>query len=210
MCCKTSTFFFYLTAFVGRLITLYIGILIDNSGGPITFTDTDYDVFSDAATHVWNGGSPFSRHTYRYTPLAAYACLVNNWIHPQAGKVLFCILDIITGIIFWQLIELQKNALPAEEKSKKLSTMIYVFFWLYNPMVAGMACRGSNDIIITLLVLLSLYLVLKQQYVIGGIFYGLSVHFKIYPIIYCFVLYFFIDMDRSMIAQGRTFAAITS
>ena len=37
---------------------------------------------------------------------------------------------------------------------------------------------------------------------IAGIIYGLSIHFKIYPIIFSFVFYFYIDTDRDMIARG--------
>ena len=114
------------------------------------------------------------------------------------------------GIVYWQLVEAQKNSLTAEEKAKKSPTMVYVSLMLFNPMVIGMSTRGSNDNIITLLVFLSIFCVLKKQYIVGGILYGLSVHFKIYPIIYCFVFYFFIDMDRKLIAEGKTFQAITS
>lgn len=35
-------------------------------------------------------------------------------------------------------------------------------------------------------------------------------HFKIYPIIYSFVFYFFIDLDRAMIATGKPYKAIIS
>lgn len=65
-----------------------------------------------------------------------------------------------------------------------------------------MSCRGSNDQIIQALVFLTIYLVLKRWYVLGGFFFGLSIHFKIYPIIFSFVLYFFIDCDRDLIAKG--------
>ena len=97
------------TAFLIRLIVVYIAKLIDESSTTNKFTDTDYEVFSDAATHVFNGVSPFARHTYRYTPLAAYICLVNNLIHPLAGKIVFCICDIILGFIFWEFVDHQRN-----------------------------------------------------------------------------------------------------
>ncbi len=88
--------------------------------------------------------------------------------------------------------------------------MLYVAFWIYNPVTVGMSTRGSNDNIIVTLVFASIYFMLKRQYVTAGIIYGLSVHFKIYPIIYCFVFYFFIDCDRSLLAAGKPIAAITS
>jgi len=66
-------------------------------------------------------------------------------------------------------------------------------------MIIAMPTRGSNDNIISLLLFTALYALLQKKYVMAGFFYGLSVHFKIYPIIYCFVLYFFIDMDRKLI-----------
>lgn len=96
---------FFLAAFILRLVIVYIAKLIDGSSSINKFTDTDYEVFSDAATHVYNGNSPFARHTYRYTPLAAYICLVNNFFHPLAAKVLFCLCDIAMGLIFWRIIE---------------------------------------------------------------------------------------------------------
>ena len=71
-------------------------------------------------------------------------------------------------------------------------------------MIVGMSIRGSNDNMIALLVIISVFLVLKRRYLLGGLFYGLSIHFKIYPIIYCFVFYFFIDCDRSKIATSQS------
>ena len=80
---------------------------------------------------------------------------------------------------------------------------MYVAFWIYNPVTVGMSTRGSNDNIIALLVFATLYFLLKKQYVIGGLMYGLSVHFKIYPIVYSIPMYFFIDCDRKAILSGK-------
>jgi phosphatidylinositol glycan class M len=54
---------------------------------------------------------------------------------------------------------------------------------------------------------IGLYYILKRQYVLGGFFYGLSVHFKIYPIIYCIPLYLYIDCDQKRITAGKRYEA---
>lgn len=143
-----------------RLVIVYIAKQIDESGSTNKFTDTDYEVFSDAATHVYNGGSPFARHTYRYTPLAAYICLVNNVIHPLAGKILFCLCDIAIGLIYWRITEHQRNSLPSGEKTWQ--TITVVACWIFNPLNVVIPTRGSNDNIILLLVFIALYFLLKK------------------------------------------------
>ena len=78
-------------------------------------------------------------------------------------------------------------------------------------MFISMSARGSNDVIIQVLVFSSLYQILKQRYIIAGLLFGLSIHFKIYPIIFSFVLYFFIDCDTNLIAKGgNPYKAIVS
>lgn len=72
--------------------------------------------------------------------------------------------------------------------------------WIYNPMIVAMPIRGSNDNIISLFVFVALYYLMQRKYVVAGFWYGLAVHFKIYPIIYCFVLYFWIDMDYAQLS----------
>jgi GPI mannosyltransferase 1 subunit M len=178
-----------------RLILVYVAKVIDEGPSPKKYTDTDYDVFSDAATHVYNGNSPFARHTYRYTPIAAYICVLNNLIHPLAGKVVFCIFDILMGLAMWRLIESQNR----ENKY----TWAYVAFWLYNPVTITMSTRGSNDNIITLLVFVTVYYLLQKRYIAAGLMYGFSVHFKIYPIIYSFVFFLYIDCDKHSILKGK-------
>lgn len=174
---------------------LGVGSYIDENTPSKKYTDTDYDVFTDAVEHVSIGGSPYDRHTYRYTPLAAYMCLPNIWLFAQFGKWVFCICDIIMGVAMWSLIE-------SQNKNKK-NTWLYVAFWLFNPVTIVMSTRGSNDNIIATLVYVTMYYLLKKEYVKAGLVYGLSVHFKIYPIIYSFVFYLYIDCDKKQILQGK-------
>lgn len=49
---------------------------------------------------------------------------------------------------------------------------------------------------------MSVYLLLNRRYVLAGFFFGLAIHFKIYPIIFSFVFYFYIDCDHDLIARG--------
>jgi len=78
--------------------------------------------------------------------------------------------------------------------------LFYASLLTFHPITVIISTRGSNDNIISVLVFLSIWLVLKRRYVLAAFFYGLSVHFKIYPIIYSFVFYFFIDCDKSLVA----------
>ena len=131
---------------------------IDKDATTNKYTDVDYEVFSDAATHIMGGGSPYARKTYRYTPIAAYICLVNNLVHPLGCKVVFCVVDILMAMVYWRLCDSQlKNAV-----SKTGSTMLYVAIgWMFNPLVIQISTRGSNDNIISFLVFISIWLLLK-------------------------------------------------
>lgn len=189
-----------------RLALIYIATIVDSASTTNKYTDTDYDVFTDAAWHVSNGNSPYRRHTYRYTPLAAYICLPNIWVHPVAGKLVFVLCDMVMGLVYWKLVDSELKS----AYSKTYSKFIFNGAYLFCPLIISMSTRGSNDNIVSMLVFIAIYFVLRRRYILAGFFYGLSVHFKIYPIIYSFVFYFFIDMDRTMIAKGQIWKAIVS
>ena len=143
----------------------------------VKYTDIDYVIFTDGARFTLDGGSPFDRETYRYTPLLAWIMTPNIIAFPQFGKILFSALDILTG---WMLYRMLPSSVD-----RKLFSLI----WLYNPLTLIISTRGSSESIICSLVILALYLFSKKQYLIAGLVYGFVIHFKIYPVIYAPSLY---------------------
>lgn len=143
---------------------------------PVKYTDIDYKVFTDAARFVTLGGSPYERATYRYTPLLAYMLGPNIWLHPAFGKVLFALSDLIVGWILYRIVEMRGATTKQAAYLSSLS--------LLNPMVANISTRGSAESLLGAMILGTLYLILQKRLMLAAVLYGLSVHFKIYPIIY--------------------------
>lgn len=143
----------------------------------VKYTDIDYTIFTDAAQFVCNGSSPFDRATYRYTPILAWLMTPNLLAFRQFGKLLFSLFDILSGYTYYQI-------LPS-----RINRKLYVFLWLYNPLPLIISTRGSSESVICFLLSLVLYLLDRKQHSLAGLFYGFTIHFKLYPIIYIFSLY---------------------
>ncbi|KAF8912119.1 PIG-M-domain-containing protein [Gymnopilus junonius] len=194
----------------------------------VKYTDVDYRVFSDAASfllhpgpgnvnraqqplralfgRLFDIGDPYTRETYRYTPLLALLLTPNDWLHPSFGKYIFALCDIINGILIYQLLRTEilssfipNSNSPSSSKQKdagggpkfkegqewidKMSTL-YSAIHLLNPMVFSISTRGSSESVLSLFVLLMLYAALKAHWDLAAALLGLSTHWKIYPLIY--------------------------
>jgi phosphatidylinositol glycan class M len=170
-----------------RVILLLYGEWQD-ANMTVKYTDIDYVVFTDAARFVLQGGSPYDRATYRYTPLLAFILTPNLLIHPSFGKWLFALADIGVGALLHGI--LVRRGMPAQR------ALWFDALWLLNPMVANISTRGNAESLLALMVLGALYLVLVRRFYPACALFGLAVHFKIYPVIYAVPLVCLLDHDR--------------
>ncbi|KAK4480133.1 hypothetical protein RD792_013190 [Penstemon davidsonii] len=67
----------------------------------VRYTDIDYVVFSDAASLMASGKSPYERSTYRYSPLLAFLLMPNSFLHQSWGKFIFSASDHLLQAAFW-------------------------------------------------------------------------------------------------------------
>lgn len=151
----------------------------------VKYTDIDYIVFTDAARHMTQGGSPYERATYRYTPLLAALLTPNIYWFRSFGKCLFAAADILVGYLVHQILVLR--GMPSQ------NALWLDALWLLNPMVANISTRGNAESLLGVMVLGTLYLIMTRRFFPACALFGLSVHFKIYPIIYAVPLLILLD-----------------
>uniref|UniRef100_A0A146LGX8 GPI alpha-1,4-mannosyltransferase I, catalytic subunit n=1 Tax=Lygus hesperus TaxID=30085 RepID=A0A146LGX8_LYGHE len=151
----------------------------------VQYTDVDYKVFTDAARHVLAGESPYDRHTYRYSPIVAYMMIPNILVHPAFGKVLFSLSDVLVTVLIHWILKIEGFSNKAAVK--------YSLFWLYNPLSVVITTRGNADSLASVLVMLTLYFMEKRNYWLTGLLQGVSIHFRLYPVIFSLPLYVAID-----------------
>lgn len=152
--------------------------------------------------------SPYTRETFRYTPLLALLVTPNGWLLPSFGKYIFALCDIINGILIYRL--LKTEILPAASTATRNATLdkgnakgqgaehagqsaecmiersatLYSAVHLLNPLVFSISTRGSSESVLSLFVLLTLYAAMKGRWDLASVLLGLSTHWKIYPVVY--------------------------
>ena len=138
------------------------------------------------------------RPTYRYTPILAWMLTPNITLFAEFGKVIFIVCDVLTGYLLYHIL---KKRLCSE-----FTATMCASFWLLNPLPATVSSRGNAESIIAILVLGTMYYIMKQGLLnlcIAGLLYGLSVHMKIYPVTYALPIYLMLDSNYGGTKTGR-------
>ncbi|XP_028804706.1 GPI mannosyltransferase 1 isoform X2 [Neltuma alba] len=151
----------------------------------VRYTDVDYLVFSDAASYVAVGDSPYKRTTYRYSPLLAFLLIPNSIIHRSWGKFLFSASDILVGYFIHYILK--------QRKVPENLCNYCVMTWLFNPFTFTIGTRGNCEPIVCALVLWIIICLMNGNVAQSAFWYGLVVHFRIYPIIYSIPILLVLD-----------------
>ncbi|ELU02643.1 hypothetical protein CAPTEDRAFT_223413 [Capitella teleta] len=171
-----------------RVMLMLYGLWHD-ANFTVKYTDVDYYVFTDAASHVIHGESPYSRATYRYTPLLAWALAPNIYVHPCFGKVIFIVCDILAAVLIHKILRSQSCSAQ--------SSVFCAQLWLFNPITITVSTRGNAESVMSVLVLIALHYFTKnttlQSLVVASVTYAISVHVKIFPATYAVAIYFYVN-----------------
>lgn len=80
------------------------------------------------------------------------------------------------------------------ETKGNINGNISMLIWLYNPMTIAIATRGNCDAIAAFFVLLTQYfLQCQKKYFVSGFLHGISIHIRLYPIVYSLSLYMYLS-----------------
>ncbi|CAL5331665.1 unnamed protein product [Camellia sinensis] len=167
-----------------RLLLIVYGEWQDTHMG-VRYTDVDYLVFSDAASLMASGQSPYKRTTCRYSPLIAFLLIPNSIIHRSWGKFLFSVSDLLVGLFI-------RNILKLRGVPENLSTLS-VMIWLFNPFTFTIGTRGNCEPIVCAMFLWIIICLMNGNLLQAALWYGLVVHLRIYPIIYVLPIILVLD-----------------
>ncbi|XP_010265505.1 PREDICTED: GPI mannosyltransferase 1 [Nelumbo nucifera] len=151
----------------------------------VRYTDVDYLVFSDAASLMASGKSPYERSTYRYSPLLAFLLIPNSFLHHSWGKFLFSASDLLVGLLIHTILKLR--GVPENLCIYSLAV------WLFNPFTITIGTRGNCEPIVCAMVLWIIICIMNGNLLQAAFWYGLVVHFRIYPIIYSLPILLVLD-----------------
>lgn len=197
---KFTLKFHCLLAFLLRVLLVLYSSFHDINFS-VSYTDVDYEVFTDAARYVLDGLSPFERHTYRYSPILALILTPNIFFSSQYGKIIFSFVDILVAILIKKLIVTNKTYdINVATKCACL--------WLYNPLTIVISTRGNADCLAALFVISTLYFLQSGFHLFAGLLHGVSIHYRLYPLVLSIAMYFSLQMPNRIFVNINQFKFI--
>lgn len=190
----------FTVAIIFRAILLVYGFFQD-AWSPMKYTDIDYFVFTDAARFLARGRTPYTRDTYRYTPLLAWLLYPTTWggLWFSSGKALFALSDVLAGWLIYRILQTSRGM--SKERALKFASI-----WLLNPMVAQISTRGSSEGLLCVNVIALLWAIEARKIRTAGVLLGLAVHLKIYPFIYGASIVWWLETKTSEPPQNSLLA----
>jgi len=101
--------------------------------------------------------------------------------------------DLLIGVLLEDILS-RTSSYSADHVRKAVA------LWLLNPIAINVSTRGNAESVVALLIVLALRHLYQghtstPKLILGAALYGLSVHFKIYPILYSLPLFFFLGRN---------------
>ena len=118
----------------------------------------------------------------------------NIFLNESFGKCLFIIFDLLCGLLILKINQLDDH-----------NSQSGLIFWFYNPITIAISSRGNAESIMSFLVLIFIYYLLKKSFITAGCLYAVAIHFKIYPITYAFAIFLFIVFDNKVVCFKNFF-----
>lgn len=180
-----------------RLSLIAYSIYHDSYISHIKYTDIDYHVFTNGSRALVNHRSPYEDAEYRYPPLVALLFVPNILLgNDLFGKLALAFVDILCGYLNYRL--------NIHQGTDRLHSKLFLAIWLFNPVTLAISTRGSFEPILTLLILSTVYLLIGGKLISAGLLYGITIHVKLYPIIYSLCFYSYIIQKRPyLITQSK-------
>ncbi len=142
--------------------------------------------YADFGTFMHMGVIPYTGFYFPYPPVFAYFIyVITSFFQGAIGFRLFAIaMDIAVLVSIWKLV--QKEVGP---KWASTAAMAYAFLPI---SVIESGWNGHFEPLVSFLLLISLWALVNQKNIISGIFLGLSVATKIYPIVVFPILFLYV------------------
>lgn len=100
------------------------------------------------------------------------------------------ICDVLSGVLLYHILTLGGLSSDAACRFSAL--------WLLNPLPIGVSTRGNAEALLAILVLSTLLCLQLKRHFTAAVLYGLSVHMKIYTVIYALPIALFISNPKEL------------